>query len=132
MRIAKGDVANIPLTVAGNAESGNAAKPELASSDDGRFSLTTRVCLLVLCVVAFPVVAFPFLKMAMRRDSNIAAASALIVLVVFDGIIIRAFLGASDSFVSLAVFLVALAAAFGYDMFMLSYAQLCRPPSPAA
>jgi hypothetical protein len=27
-------------------------------------------------------------------------------------------------------FLVALAAAFGYDMFMLSYAQLCRPPSP--
>ena len=36
--------------------------------------------------------------------------NALIVLVVFDGIIIRAFLGASDSFVSLAVFLVALAA----------------------
>ena len=27
--------------------------------------------------------------------------------------------------------LVALAASFGYDMFMLSYAQLCRPPSPA-
>ena len=132
VRIAKGDVVDIPLVVAGGTEAGKAAKPELAPPDDGRFSLTTRVCLLVLCVVAFPIVAFPFLKMAMRRDSNIAAASALIVLVVFDGIIIRAFLGASDSFVSLAVFLVALAAAFGYDMFMLSYAQLCRPPSPAA
>ena len=66
------------------------------------------------------------------RISTVFVHFALIVLVVFDGIIIRAFLGASDSFVSLAVFLVALAAAFGYDMFMLSYAQLCRPPSPAA
>ena len=67
----------------------------------------------------------------MSKDSNIAAASALIALLVLDGIVIRAFLGASDSFFSLAVFLVALAASFGYDMFMLSYAQLCRPPSPA-
>ena len=93
-------------------------------------SLTTRVCLLVLCVVILPVVTFPFLKMAMRRDSNVAAATALISLVVIDGIVIRAFLGSSDTFFGLAVFLVALAASFGYDMFMLSYAQLCRPPSP--
>lgn len=130
VRMADGDVAEIPLSVRGNAGAEAAAKPDLATSGDAGLSLTTRVCLLVLCVVAFPIFAFPFLKMAMRRDSNIAAASALIALVVVDGVIIRAFLGAGDSFFSLAVFLVALAASFGYDMFMLSYAQLCRPPSP--
>ena len=131
VRIVKGDVVDIPLVVAGDAEAASEAKPSLPPPEGGRFSLTTRVCLLVLCVVAFPIIAFPFLKMAMSKDSNIAAASALIALLVLDGIVIRAFLGASDSFFSLAVFLVALAASFGYDMFMLSYAQLCRPPSPA-
>ena len=132
VRIAKGDVVDIPLAVPGKDVTGSEAKAALPPAEGGRFSLTTRVCLLVLCVIVFPIVAFPFLKMAMRNDSNIAAASALIALVVFDGIMIRAFLGASDSFFSLAVFLVALAASFGYDMFMLSYAQLCRPPSPGA
>ena len=45
--------------------------------------------------------------------------------------LIRSYLTSVIS-ISLVLFLVALAAAFGYDMFMLSYAQLCRPPSPAA
>ena len=128
IRVAKGEVVEIPLaagdpSVVGdkaNAKTENAPPPVAA---DGGLSLTTRVCLL-------PLATFPFLKMAMRKDSNVAAATALISLVAIDGIIIRAFLGGSDNFFGLAVFLVALAAAFGYDMFMLSYAQLCRPPSP--
>ena len=135
IRVAKGEVVEIPLaagdpSVVGdkaNAKTENAPPPVAA---DGGLSLTTRVCLLVVCVIALPLVTFPFLKMAMRKDSNVAAATALISLVAIDGIIIRAFLGGSDNFFGLAVFLVALAAAFGYDMFMLSYAQLCRPPSP--
>lgn len=135
VRIKKGDVVEIPLAVEDKAEAGGVpdeTKSPLPPSEDGRFSLSTRVCLLVLCVVILPIVAFPFLKLAMGTDSNVTAASALIALVVLDGIVIRAFLGVGDSFFSLTVFLVALAAAFGYDLFMLSYAQLRRPPTPGA
>jgi len=129
VRIAKGDVVDIPLFVGETGGEKGQADP-LPPPEVG-LSLTTRICLLVLCIVILPVLTFPFLKMAMRRDSNAAAATALVVLLAIDGVAIRAFLGASNSFFGLAVFLIALAASFGYDMFMLSYAQLCRPPSPA-
>ena len=129
VRIATGDVVEIPLAVGGEAAQDKAAASPPPPVEAG-LSLTTRVCLLVLCVVILPVVTFPFLKMAMRRDSNVAAATALSSRVVIDVSVIRAFLGSSDTFFGLAVFLVALAASFGYDMFMLSYAQLCRPLSP--
>ena len=137
IRVAKGETVEIPLaagdpSVAGekaNAKADNAPPPAPAAAESG-LSLTTRVCLLVVCIIALPLVTFPFLKMAMRKDSNVAAATALISLVAIDGVLIRAFLGGSDNFFGLAIFLVALAASFGYDMFMLSYAQLCRPPSP--
>ena len=135
IRVAKGEVVEIPLaagdpSVVGEKANALAEKAPPAAPADGGLSLTTRICLLVVCVIALPLATFPFLKMAMRKDSNVAAATALISLVAIDGVLIRAFLGGSDNFFGLAIFLVALAASFGYDMFMLSYAQLCRPPSP--
>ena len=59
-----------------------------------------------------------------------ATAAVLIALLVIDGVIISIILGTSGTFFGLATFLIALAAAFGYDLYMLSYAQLCRPALP--
>ena len=86
---------------------------------------------MALCIAVLPVLAFPILKKTMGRNSNVATAVALVVLLTLDGFIISAFLGTSGTFCGLAVFLVAFAAALGFDLFMISYAQLRQPPSPA-
>ena len=137
VRIAKGDVVDIPLS--GGASGGGSAAEiakivaGVAEGDDPPpLSLTTRIFLLALSIFLLPILTFPFLKMAMSRDSNAAAATALVILLAIDGFIISAALGTSGTFCGLAVFIVVLAAAFGYDLFMLSYAQLRRPPSPGA
>ena len=135
VRIAKGDVVDIPFS---DGASGGGAAAEIAKAvasgaageETASLSLTTRILLLALAIFLLPILAFPFLKMAMSRDSNAAAATALVVLLAIDGFIISAALGTSGTFCGLAVFLIVFAAAFGYDLFMLSYAQLRRPPSP--
>lgn len=136
VRIAKGDIVDIPFS---NDASGGGAAAEIAKvvasgaagEESASLSLTTRILLLALSIFLLPILAFPFLRMAMSRDSNAAAATALVILLAIDGFIISAALGTSGTFCGLAVFLVVFAAAFGYDLFMLSYAQLRRPPSPA-
>lgn len=135
VRIAKGDVVDIPFS---DGASGGGSAAEIAKAiasgasgeETASLSLTTRILLLSLSIFLLPILAFPFLKMAMRRDSNAATATALIILLAIDGFIISAALGTSGTFCGLAVFLIVFAAAFGYDLFMLSYAQLRRPPSP--
>lgn len=132
VRIAKGDVVDIPLSdgASGGGSVAEIAKVVSGSGEPQSLSLTTRVLLLALSIFLLPILAFPFLKMAMGKDSNVAAATALIILLAIDGFIISAALGTSGTFCGLAVFLIVFAAAFGYDLFMLSYAQLRRPPSP--
>ena len=135
VRIAKGDVVDIPLS--DEASGGGSAAEVVTVITPGNdappsISLTTRVLILATVVFILPILAFPFLKMAMCRNSNVVAATALVALLVVDGFVISAALGTSGTFCGLAVFLVVVAAAFGYDLFMLSYAQLRRPPSPAA
>ena len=137
VRIAKGDVVDIPLADGASgggaaAEIGKAVASGVSGTESASLSLTTRIFLLALSIFLLPILAFPFLKMAMSKDSNAAAATALVVLLAIDGFIISAALGTSGTFCGLAVFLVVFAAAFGYDLFMLSYAQLRRPPSPGA
>ena len=134
VRIAKGDIVDIPFSddASGGGAAAEIAKVVAGSGEPPSLSLTTRILLLALSIFLLPILAFPFLKKAMNRDSNAAAATALVVLLVIDGFIISAALGTSGTFCGLAVFLVVFAAAFGYDLFMLSYAQLRRPPSPAA
>ena len=132
VRISKGDVVDIPFS---DAASGGGSVAEIAkvvagSGESPSLSLTTRILLLSLSIFLLPILAFPFLRMAMSKDSNVAAATALIILLAIDGFIISAALGTSGTFCGLAVFLIIYAAAFGYDLFMLSYAQLRRPPSP--
>ena len=135
VRIAKGDVVDIPFS---DGASGGGSAAEIAKAiasgasgeETASLSLTTRILLLSLSIFLLPILAFPFLKMAMRRDSNAATATALIILLAIDGFIISAALGTSGTFCGLAVFLIVFVAAFGYDLFMLSYAQLRRPPSP--
>ena len=132
VRISKGDVVDIPFS---DAASGGGSVAEIAkvvagSGESPSLSLTTRILLLSLSIFLLPILAFPFLRMAMSKDSNVAAATALIILLAIDGFIISAALGTSGTFCGLAVFLIIFAAAFGYDLFMLSYAQLRRPPSP--
>ena len=132
VRISKGDVVDIPFS---DAASGGGSVAEIAkvvagSGESPSLSLTTRILLLSLSIFLLPILAFPFLRMAMSKDSNVAAATALIILLAIDGFIISAALGTSGTFCGLAVFLIVFAAAFGYDLFMLSYAQLRRPPSP--
>ena len=135
IRIGDGSVVEIPLT---NAASGGGAIAEIAKKvgtdiggeESAPLSLTTRILLMALSIFCLPIIVFPFLKLVMRRDSNLATAVALIALLAVDGFIISAALGTSGTFCGLAVFLITLAGAFGYDLFMLSYAQLCRPPMP--
>ena len=137
VRVAKGDVVDIPFS---DGASGGGAAAEIAKAvasgvsggESAPTSLTTRILLLALSIFILPILVFPFLKMAMGRDSNAAAATALVLLLAADGFIISAALGTSGTFCGLAVFIVVFAAAFGYDLFMLSYAQLRRPPSPGA
>ena len=136
VRVAKGDVVDIPLsdTASGGgvaAEVGKAMEGELGGKETATMSLTARIFLMVLCIAILPVLAFPILKRVMGRNSNVASATALVVLLALDGFIISAFLGTSGTFCGLAVFLVSLAAAFGFDLFMLSYAQLRQPAPPA-
>lgn len=92
--------------------------------------LWQRILYMSLFVIAVPILLFPFLKFIMRKDSNLATAGVLVSLLAIDGVIISVMLGTSGTFCELAVFLIALVAAFGYDLFMLSYAQLCRPALP--
>lgn len=137
VRIAKGDVVDIPFSddasgAGSAAEIAKVVASGAAGEETASLSLTTRILLLALSIFLLPILAYPFLKMAMGKNSNAAAATALITLLVIDGFIISAALGTSGTFCGLAVFLVVFAAAFGYDLFMLSYAQLRRPPSPAA
>lgn len=95
-------------------------------------SLAMRIFISAVCVFLVPVFSFPFLKLVMRKDSNMATASLLIALLVIDGIIISIMLGTGGTFFGLAVFLIALAVSFGYDLYMLSFAQLCRPALPGS
>ena len=136
VRVAKGDVVDIPFS---DTASGGGIAEEVKKTMEGGpagketapLSLTTRIFLMALCIAILPVLAFPVLKKAMGRSSNAVTAAALVVLLALDGLVISAFLGTSGTFCGLAVFLVAFAAAFGFDLFMLSYAQLRQPPSPA-
>ena len=134
VRVAKGDVVDIPFSdnASGGGSAAEIAKVVAGTGEPPSLSLTTRILLLSLSIFLLPILAFPFLKMAMGRNSNVAAATALIILLAIDGFIISAALGTSGTFCGLAVFLIVFAAAFGYDLFMLSYAQLRRPPSPAS
>jgi hypothetical protein len=136
IRVAKGDVVDIPLsdTASGGGITEEVKKTmenDLAGKETASVSLTTRVFLMALCIAILPVLAFPILKRVMGRNSNAATAIALVVLLALDGLIISAALGTSGTFCGLAVFIVVFAAAFGFDLFMLSYAQLRQPPSPA-
>ena len=136
VRVAKDDVVDIPLSDAASgggvaAEVKKAMEDGLSGKEAPTMSLTTRIFLMVLCIAILPVLAFPVLKRVMGRNSNVAAATVLVVLLAIDGFVISAFLGTSGTYCGLAVFLISLAAAFGFDLFMLSYAQLRQPPSPA-
>lgn len=95
-------------------------------------SLPMRLLLVALGIAIVPILLFPFLKLVMRRDSNVATALVLVLLLVIDGTIIGRLLGTSLDFFGLARFLIVLSAGFGYDLFMLSFAQLCRPALPGA
>ncbi len=138
IRLAKGDMVDIPLadSTSGGGISEDIKKAvETAASDNPEtppLSLTTRIFLMALCIAILPVLAFPILKRVMGRNSNAATATTLVVLLALDGLIISAFLGTSGTFCGLAVFLVTFALAFGFDLFMLSFAQLRQPPSPGA
>ena len=121
-----GDVVEIPLT---NRKIQDDVPPPPVTET---MSLTMRLLIAAVCIFVVPVLLFPFLKLVMRRDSNVATAIVLVLLLVIDGVIISIMLGTSGTFCGLATFLVALAAAFGYDLYMLSYAQLCRPALPGA
>lgn len=135
VRVAKDDVVDIPLSDTASGGGIVAEVEKVMETGPGNepptLSLTTRIFLMVLCVTMLPVLAFPILKRTMGKNSNAAAATALVVLLAIDGFVISAFLGTSGTYCGLAVFLVSLAAAFGFDLFMLSYAQLRQPPSPA-
>lgn len=96
----------------------------------GTISLPLRLLLMAAGVFALPVLAFPLLRLAMGRDSNLVTAAALVFLLAVDGLIISSAIGLSDTFFGTAAFLIALAASLGYDLFMLSYAQLCCPKAP--
>ena len=132
VRVANGAVVDIPFSdgASGGGSVAEIAKVVEGSGETPSLSLTTRILLLALSIFLLPILAFPFLKAAMAKNSNAAAATALIILLAIDGFIISAALGTSGTFCGLAVFLIVFAAAFGYDLFMLSYAQLRRPPSP--
>ena len=137
IRVAKGDGVDIPLsdTASGGGiaeEVKKTLESEIAGPPPPRLSLTTRIFLMALCIAILPVLSFPILKRVMGKKSNAATATVLVVLLALDGLIISAALGTSGTFCGLAVFLVAFAAAFGFDLFMLSYAQLRQPASPGA
>jgi len=129
IKVATGEVVDIPLTDKKIVKpDGMAVKPPFVEVTP----LWQRLLYMALCIIAVPILIFPFLKLVMRRDSNLATAGVLVSLLAIDGVIISIMLGTSGTFCGLAVFLIALAAAFGYDLFMLSYAQLCRPALPGA
>lgn len=135
VRIADGRVVEIPFsTVSQGGVLGEVADKLAAESrgeESAPLSLMTRIVLLTLAIVVIPLLVFPILKKVVVRDSNGATAVALILLLIVDGFIISLALGTSGTFCGLAVFLIAFAAAFGYDLFILSYAQLCRPAIPS-
>lgn len=124
IKLNSGEIVEIPLTNKKILD--NVPPPGPTES----MSFFTRILLAAVCVFIIPVLVFPFLKLVMRKDSNMATAAVLIALLVIDGVIISIILGTSGTFFGLATFLIALAAAFGYDLYMLSYAQLCRPALP--
>lgn len=129
VKVASGEVVDIPLT------DRKFKKPDGTTTVGGGVDVLPfwqRLLAMALGIVAVPILFFPFLKLIMRRDSNLATAGVLVSLLAVDGVIISIMLGTGGTFFGLAVFLIALAAAFGYDLFMLSYAQLCRPALPGA
>ena len=126
IKLNSGEIVEIPLTNKKILD--NVPSPGPTES----MSFLTRVLLAAVCVFIVPVLVFPFLKLVMRKDSNMATAAVLIALLVIDGVIISIMLGTSGTFLGLATFLMALAASFGYDLYMLSYAQLCRPALPGS
>lgn len=136
VRMADGHVTEIPLSNAADeglvGEIAEKVSSDLTGKPSASLSLSTRVILMVLAIIFLPVFVFPILKRVMSRDSNVATAVALVLLLIADGVIISMALGTSGTFCGLAVFLTALAASFGYDLFMLSYAQLSRPSLPTA
>ena len=127
IKLATGAIIDIPLT------NKKEVKPDVDVAAPPFVEVTPlwqRILYMALLVIAVPILLFPFLKLVMRQDSNLATAGVLMSLLALDGVIIGIMLGTSGTFCGLAVFLIALAAAFGYDLFMLSYAQLCRPALP--
>lgn len=129
IRMSDGKVIEIPLD-ATKAEMNGGEIP--ATQPVKLMPLWRRVMYMAFVIIAIPILFFPFLKLVMRRDSNLATAATLIVLLAVDGLVIGIALGMRGTFGGLAVFLISLAIAFGYDLFMLSYAQLCRPAIPSA
>ncbi len=131
------EIVEIPLTnkrpqPAGKEADDDPPPPVASSSWRETMSLPMRLLLVAVGIAIVPVLLFPFLKLVMRRDSNAATALVLVLLLVIDGTITGVMLGTRMEFPSLALFLVVLSAGFGYDLFMLSFAQLCRPALPGA
>ena len=129
VRVASGEVVDIPLTDQA------ILKPDGTTTSvpvSDTWPLWLRLLFILAVVIAVPILLFPILKGIMRRNSNLATAGVLVLLVVIDGVVIGVMLGTSGALSDVAVFLIALAASFGYDLFMLSYAQLCRPALPSA
>lgn len=122
----------IPLTNKKAPPAGRESGDDPPPSWRETMSLPMRLLLVAVGIAIVPILLFPFLKLVMRRDSNAATALVLLLLLVIDGTIIGMLLGTRMEFLSLAMFLVTLSAGFGYDLFMLSFAQLCRPALPGA
>lgn len=118
------DVVDIPLTNA--IVKDGLPPPEVTET----MPLVARILIAAVCMLVVPVLAFPFLKLVMRRDSNLATAVVLALLLLVDGAVSVVLFWTGGNFSSLALCLVSLSAGFCYDLFMLSYAQLCRPAFP--
>ena len=88
-----------------------------------RFSGSQRLLGWLLCVLLLPVFTVNFIRSMVRKESNRANAFTLAVYTATDALLAVLLLGVNlDSLLSILLFLAVIGAAFGYNVFVMTFA----------
>lgn len=118
-----GKTVDIPMTKEGLAD-------DPAPVAEGALPYWQLILLGLAGMILLPIVLFPLLKRVMRRDSNLATGGLLLFLTAGNVTAVWLIVGFGTSVSGMVIPLIMLAVGLGYDLFMLSFAQLCRPELP--
>ena len=100
-----------------------ALNPAAMQEGMSKISAAQRFLGWVLMVLLLPVFSIGFIRVMVRKESNRANAATLAIYTAVDGLLAFLMVGASlESWISALMFLALVGAAFGYNMFIMTFA----------